>query len=369
MVHLAQIDATPRDDALETAIQDRLADLDSGKYQRNNAYVLRLFAEWLRHEHGVTTVEAITPHHLRAFARELRKAMETTPDDEHYVDINASSTVRQYYDYVSAWLSWAVRDQYLDRNPARTETATEPLPETASEPDRQFWTPRERKAICATTDQLVDDALDRGADERTRLQVYRNRALIYLLAYSGCRGAELAAVRADAKRNGLRWKDIDLIDGVITVYGKSRDWEEAPLFEPGIEPLQRWKQMLGPPSDDWPVLPTFHLPSLYALLPDTVDKSPQTVWQDLRDHERQPPSVTVDGIRRTLTTLCEDSDYEFDETLKPHGARRGLGDQLYQEQAELAQETLRHKSIETTHEAYSEERIRRLKKRGDAVID
>jgi integrase len=369
MVRLAQLDATPREDGLGVAIQDRLADLDSGKYRRNNAYALQLFAEWLRHEDSVTEVEAITPQHLRAFARELRTAMETTPDDEYYVEINASSTVNQYYDYVSAWLSWAVRDQYLNRNPARTETATEPLPETSSEPDRQFWSPREREAICATGDQLVDRTLDDQPDKRTKLRVYRNRALVYLLGYSGCRGAEVAAVREDPKRNGLQWKEINLDDGVLTVYGKSREWEQAPLFEPAIGPIQRWQQVLEPPDEEWPVLPTFHLPSLYSLLPDRVEATPESVWDDLRTHEISPSAVTVDGVRRTLASLCEGADYQFDEPLKPHGARRGLGDQLYQEQAELAQDVLRHRSIETTHEAYSEERVRRVKERGDELFE
>ena len=369
MVRLAQIGATPREDGLEAAIQDRLADLDSGKYRQNNGYVLRLFAEWLRHEDETTDVEEITPQHLRTFARELRTAMETTPDDEHYVAIDASSTVKQYYDYVSAWLGWAVRDQYLERNPARTETATEPLPETSNEPDRQFWSPEDRKAICATGDALVEETLDDQPDERTRLQAYRNRALVYLLGYSGCRGAEVAAVREDPKRNGLQWRDVDLDDGVLTVYGKSREWEQAPLFEPAIEPMRRWRHLLDPPTDEWPVLPTFHLPSLYDLLPDRVEATPESVWTDLRTREIAPPAVTVDGVRRTLASLCENADVQFDEPLKPHGARRGLGDQLYQKQAELAQDALRHRSIETTHEAYSEERIRRVKERGDELFE
>jgi len=369
MLHLAQLDPTPTPDGLETAIQDRLADLDSGKYRSNNEFVLRLFAEWLREAHDVTEVGEITAQHLRSYARVLRAAQETKPDDEHHVGINAASTVQQYYDYVSAWLGWAVRDQYLDRNPARTETATEPLPEPATEPDRQFWTPRERKVICATTGKIVDAALDDDADQRRRYQAYRDRAMVYLLGYTGCRGAEIAAVNDDAKRNGLRWKDVDLDEGVLVVYGKSRQWEEAPLFEPALEPLRRWKRELDPATEEWPVLPTFHLPSLYGLLPDEVEASPATVWKQLRAHDQQPPSLTVDGLRRTLSILCENSDYEFEEPLKPHGARRGLGDQLYQEQAELAQDALRHQSIETTHEAYSEERIRRVKERGDSIVE
>jgi integrase len=238
----------------------------------------------------------------------------------------------------------------------------------SSEPDRQFWRDRERDAICATTDKLVDDALE-DADERDRLQAYRSRALVYLLAYSGCRGAEIAKVSDDEKRNGLRWSDLNLDDGIVIVYGKSREWEEAPLFEPAIKPLRRWKQLLEPATDDWPVLPTMHLPTLYSELPADCETSPDTVWDDLRTHESCPPSLGTDGVRRILKRLCADSQYEFAEPLKPHGARRGLGDTLYQEQAELAQDALRHKSIETTHESYSEERTRRVKERGDKLFD
>lgn len=60
----------------------------------------------------------------------------------------------------------------------------------------------------------------------------------------------------DEKRNGLRWSDLNLHDGIIVVYGKGRKWEEASPFEPGSEPIRRWKQLLYPNSDDCPVLPT-----------------------------------------------------------------------------------------------------------------
>lgn len=366
MVGLTQIEATRgREDQLEASIRDRLADLDSGKYRQNNAYVLRLFAEWLRRDQGVDRVDDIDPRHLRQFSRALREAI-SDPDS----DIETGSTANQYYDYVSAWLGWAVRDEYLDRNPARTETATEPLPEVASEPDRQFWSPREREAICATTDRLVDDTLDDpDASERDRLTAFRDRALVYMLGYTGCRGAELAAVRNDPRRDGLRWRDLDLAGGIVAVFGKTREWQEAPIFEPAIEPLRRWKRVLVPAEEDWPVFPTNHLPSLYNSVPDGTDPSPSSIWDDLRAHDVRPPSLTVDGVRRILRTHCEGSAYEFDEELKPHGARRGLGDQLYREQAELAQDVLRHKNIRTTHESYSEERTREVKRRGDEILD
>ena len=47
-----------------------------------------------------------------------------------------------------------------------------------------------------------------------------------------------------------------------------------------------------------------------------------------------------------------DGDYDY---LTLHGARRALGRDLYAEGlSEKAQEALRHNSIETTHEAYSD---------------
>jgi len=363
MVQLTQIDSTPGDDALETAIQTRLGDLDSGKYRANNQYVLRLFANWLRYHRDIDSVKAITDQDLREWSRALREAL-----DDDQAGIGTGSTAEQYYAYVSAFLGWAVRDGLLDRNPARSETALEPLPESDASPSRQFWTQRERNAICATADRLVDDSFDSEAD-RDRLQAYRDRALLYTLAYTGCRGAELAAVDGDPKRNGIQWSDIDLDVGIAWVYGKTREREESPILDQAISPLRRWKQVLDPPADRWPVFPTSHLPTLYGALPEDASPSPDTVWDDLREHDVQPPALKVAGVRTVLKRLCEQSEYEFEEVLKPHGGRRGLGDQLYTSDPTAAQETLRHKDIKTTHEAYRERRTEQVKQRADEILD
>jgi integrase len=62
-------------------------------------------------------------------------------------------------------------------------------------------------------------------------------------------------------------------------------------------------------------------------------------------------------------TLEVDGEY-----LKPHGGRRGLGHELYGEQAELAQEMLRHKDIGTTHESYREVRAADRKQQAENVL-
>ena len=360
MVQFTQIDATPRDDSLEAAISTRLGDLDSGKYRRNNAFVLRQFAEFIRHEEDATEVREITAGTLRKYARVLREA--TTEEDTI-----TASTAEQYWAIVSAFLSWSVREELLEKNPAQLTRASEPLPDSDEETNRQFWSERERDAVCATADKVVDDLLEDNHTQREKRTAFRDRALVYTLAYTGCRGAELASVSADEKRNGVRWADVNLEEGIISVYGKTRTRQDSPIFEPAIDPLERWQNVVEP-LDEWPVFPSGHLPSLYACLPEDVQGNQEAIWKQLREYDCTPPAVSTEGVRRILTELCAQSDYEFDEPLKPHGARRGLGDALYQEQAELAQETLRHQNIKTTHESYREERTRQIKERGDELF-
>ncbi len=54
----------------------------------------------------------------------------------------------------------------------------------------------------------------------------RNRALIYVLAYSGVRGSEVLADSRHDDRNGLRWSDVYLENSMIQVFGKSQDPNE-----------------------------------------------------------------------------------------------------------------------------------------------
>lgn len=363
---LTQVDATlranPPDDPLEGAIQTRLADLETGKYHRNTAFVLRQFAEFLRrHDRiGVERIEDITAHTLRIYARALKRAVDQR-------DIVAS-TAEQYWALVSSFLGWCVREGLCESNPALLNEAQEPLPEGDGAVETQFWTTRERTAICATVDQHVDDLLGSNCAAQEQLTAFRDRALVYTLSYTGCRGAELAAVPEDEKRNGLRWDDVDLEEGLVEVYGKTRKRQIAPILEPAVGPLKRWNDILEP-SDDWPVFPTGHLPSLYELIGEETDADHERIWRQLQEENTTPPSMSTRSVRRILRQFCEQSPYSFEEPLKPHGARRGLGDELYQEDAELAQETLRHKNIETTHASYRDEQTRQVKRRADEIIE
>jgi len=59
----------------------------------------------------------------------------------------------------------------------------------------------------------------RGLDA---IQEFRDRALVYVLCYSGVRGGEIVADPKDERRNGLNWGDVSLEDRTMTVLAKNR---------------------------------------------------------------------------------------------------------------------------------------------------
>jgi integrase len=332
--------AHPWDRTFETAIQNRVAGLDSGKYARDTENNLQEFARWLATHRGVTSIEGIDEDDCRKYAQHLR---DRVADDEG--PLNSGASAQQKYAYLRAFLAWAVRDGLRDANPAKTERATEELPEDTGKSDRQFWTAREREAICATADAYVDASLD---DESiSRELAYRNRALVYVLGYSGCRGAELLNHPDDDTRNGITWADVDLENKVLQVFGKSREWEPTPLLSPAVDPLQKWSQQTPVDGADEPVFPRL----------DNAAKGIDPT-----------PGMSTQAGRQALKRLCKWADYEFEEPLKPHGARRGLGHELYGESAETAQEVLRHQDIETTHESYRDQQTTELGERVESIL-
>ena len=324
--------------ALEDALEARLISIDSGSYRDNTELAVSSFIEYL-HKQGVDDPDSITVDNCREYARELR----TKSNDG---DISAA-TAHHYFDVIRAFLSWCVRDGRCGTNPAKREAAEEPLPEDIDEPDRQFWSERERDAILATADRRVDIALENDSIDTDR--AYRDRALIYTLTWSGCRGAELVASKRDSQRNGLTWADIDLENKTLTVLGKSkrggsRERQTTPLLTPGVEPLKKWKKRA-----------------------DSVDE--RAVFPRMDNAAGDPPgSISVHSLSNILEELCEWSQYTFEDTLKAHGARRRLGDDLYQERAELAQKQLRHKSIETTNESYADRQAERQRKAAEEAL-
>ena len=89
----------------------------------------------------------------------------------------------------------------------------------------------------------------------------------------------------------------------------------------------------------------------------------------LREYEVAPPALSTNGARNLMKRLCEESDVDGDY-LKPHGARRRLGHELYANgHAELAQSALRHASIEMIHKSYSDIQAAETAEQVDDLLD
>lgn len=358
-----------------TALEDALgqwlntiAKGDSGTYRASCEQVVGAFVE-RRQAAGAEVVDDLSSRHLREEAERLsRRAWARESDPEAGI---TGHTAHQYYARIRAFCTYLVERDALESNPAKSVVATDELPDrdvgARGDTDQQFWSPSTREQIVRWADWRFEDAADEEWMDPTVAS--RDRALVATLAYSGARGAEILADPKNGRRNGLHWRDVDLDAGEARVLGKSQDIETVVLLEDATTRLQAHKRRQDAPSEDWPVFPTTHAPSLYAALPDDVEPSADTVDDLLREHDVAPPSLSTNGGRTVLRRLSEESGVTEDgEHLKPHGARRGLGDALYDESAELAQEMLRHQSIETTHGAYRERDTERTRTAAEKAL-
>ena len=270
------------------------------------------------------------------------------------------NTVQTYYAYISAWCGWCVNEGYLEAHYAQRASATAPLPEDDGRKpgDQQAWTPEHRHALTAYVDERareavdarreVDEAIEPEEQQRIRysaIRATRDRALVSLLAYTAVRVGELLRDPDDPRRRGVRWEDLNLEDGSMDVYRKKQQWDAASLPEPVILPVKQYRKELNPPTERWPVFPTFDQRSLGKLVQEELAErglKPVAVDDRRADHVRdlllaleediRPQSITTDGARSILRRLTDDAGIEVDhpkhDYLAPHGGRRGIGEVL-----------------------------------------
>ncbi|MGM0592545.1 MAG: tyrosine-type recombinase/integrase, partial [Halobacteriota archaeon] len=343
----------------------------------SNEYVLTQFADWLARERDVVHLERVTTTDCRRYAQWLRRRTRDGDDD-----LSAASAAADgpYFTIVRAFFEWCVTDERLEANPAKSNRVKEALPQTHGTRERQFWSVEDRAALLS----YVDSRVERAESGTKRLEkALRDRAIVFVLALSGVRGAEIFREPSDDDRPGLRWKDVDFDRGLVRVLGKSRTYEWASLPTEALSRLERHRTVQSPPTDEWAVFPTYHAPTLSSharhvlrrrgweesTIEDALEQ--HTTTAVLNSNEISPPNISTSGVRHLMSALCNQADIDIDgEYLKPHGARRGLGNQLYtQGSAELAQEVLRHKSIETTHAAYRDEQASETRREVERILD
>jgi integrase len=326
----------------------------SQAYAATAASVLHRWAAWMHeqnHDLGTLNDPLRGPQVLNGYA--LHLASRVTEDTL------SPASAERYFAYVSACLSFGVRQGALKMNPALADAATESLPtqQRSDRTDQQFWNESQRQAIVEFVDNRVSD------QSAPSLLDLRNRALVRTLAYSGVRGAEILSHPKDDRdgRNGLRWEHVDLEAGTMLIFGKDQRWERTPLPSNCLTPVRELKQTQDAPTTDWPVFPTAHRPSLYAVAREELgDRFEQRlaamsgdIWGLLRTHQLTPPSLTTAGARSLMRRLTEEADIDVEEGyLQLHGGRRGLGDLLYRQDRGHAQDILRHDDLSTTQAGY-----------------
>ncbi|MFC6784495.1 tyrosine-type recombinase/integrase [Halobaculum halobium] len=370
----------PTDIGATTALDDALAafvaHVSKGESGRHRGEVDRVVGEFVRSagERGAATAADLSDRQVEAYASHLARrswAREEDPDAGI-----TGRTAHQYFALVRSFCTFLVERDAIESNPAKSTVATDALPDRSigvrGDDREQFWSPETRDAIVRWTDWRAENALDHGWLDPARAT--RDRAIVAVLAYSGARGAELFRDPQNDRRSGLRWRHVDLEAGTLRVYGKTQEWQRTPLLEPGVDRLRAHYRRQDPPIEEWPVFATSHLPSLYRIVreAESVDAEPTrgTVWELLREHDLVPPAISTAGARTLLKRLSAESGITEDgEPLLPHGARRGLGDELYDASAELAQEVLRHQSVETTHASYRDDDVGRLREAAEDALD
>lgn len=348
---------------IEAVVDDFLADKgkgragDSGNYRRDAARELDRFVTFLEDGNRPTEFDGLSASDLRAYARQLARQGWT------------AGTVRTYYAYVSSFCGWAVREGYLPENIAQRRDATEPLPAEngRTSGDQQAWSSEDRRALTSFVDERAREAIEAG-DRRATIAACRDRALVYLLSYSGVRGAEVLADRNDDRREGVRWRDVHLDDRYVTVFAKKQRYDDRGLPGPIVNPMRRYRTELDPPSDEWPVFPTFHRPTLADRIETELSdrgyddaaiedaRSGRTVFETCLAFDVAPPSITTDAGRRILRDLCAEADIDLADDhdyLQPHGARRGAGEVLVRTFGHAAAARALDNSEEIVREHYS----------------
>ena len=336
---------------------------EGGNYRRNAARELNRFVEWAAGKSGNEDWTGVVPADADrdpAFGdlneRVFREYARHLAGDRGL----KQNTVQTYYAYISAWCGWCVNEGYLEAHYAQRASAMAPLPEDDGRKpgDQQAWTSEQRHALTRHVDERARDAVEAYTTlpedtdplnkQRARyeaLKVARDRALVVLLAYTAVRVGELLRDPDDPRRRGVRWEDIDLEDGSMDVYRKKQQWDATSLPDPVISPLRSYRKLMNPPTDRWPVFPTFDQRTLAVLVqerltdrgerPETVDKRRNEYARDLLlalDKDIRPPSITTDGARSIFQQLTDTAEIDIDhpkhDYLAPHGGRRGMGEVL-----------------------------------------
>ncbi|HEX5756117.1 MAG TPA: tyrosine recombinase XerC [Arenimonas sp.] len=167
----------------------------------NYARDLQAFADWLR-DNGHSDLDALHPEQTRSFIA-----------GEHRRGLGGRSLQRRL-SALRGLFRWRIKQGLSNNDPTtglRAPKAPRKLPQVL-DPDE----------MTRLVEVPTDTAIGR-----------RDRALLELFYSSGLRLSELT---------GLRWRDLDLNDGLVTVLGKGRKQRVVPVGRHAREALGEWRR-------------------------------------------------------------------------------------------------------------------------------
>jgi len=356
--------STPLTDTFERYLQDKGKGRGGkgGNYRRNAARELNRFAEWAAGDRGNDEWTGIAPDVDREPMFEDLDERVFREYARHLAGDRGlkQNTVQTYYRYISAWCGWCVNEGYLEAHYAQRASATAPLPDDDGRKpgDQQAWTSEQRHVLTRHVDEQARNAIeafttlpedvDPHEKQQARyaaLRAARDRALVFVLAYTAVRVGELLRDPNDPRRRGVRWEDLSLDDGSMDVYRKKQQWDAASLPDPVISPLRSYRQLMDPATERWPVFPTFDQRTLAGIVQDELaerGERPEAIAERREEYARdlllaldkdiRPPSITTDGARSILQRLSGAAEIDIThpkhDYLAPHGGRRGMGEVL-----------------------------------------
>jgi integrase/recombinase XerC len=153
-------------------------------------------------EQGVSGPGQVTEHHVRALiARRHRQGLK-------------GKSLQRMLSSIRAYFRWAMRERLAAQNPAAAVRA-----------------PKSPRHLPATLDlETIGRLLD--IREQTPLAV-RDKAIMELFYSSGLRLSELTQ---------LRWAQLDLGSGMVSVTGKGNRERMVPVGRKAIEALREWRK-------------------------------------------------------------------------------------------------------------------------------
>jgi site-specific recombinase XerD len=230
----------------------------------------------------------------------------------------ASRTVARTLSSLRRWFAWLRRQGLVATDPTAGLSA----------PKGESRLPRVLRAD--ELHRLLDEPAATSA-EPPALRA-RDDAVLELLYGSGLRVSEAA---------GLRIADVDVTEGIVTVWGKGAKQRRVPLSAPAVAALDRW--LVGARAE---------LLSATAGTGGTGPTPPDVLFVNLRGR-----AITARDIRRIL-------DRRAPSPTHPHALRHTFATHLLDGGADLraVQELLGHTDLATTqlYTHVSRERLRRV---------